>query len=266
MNLDLGDKKIRLELLSIAELKPHEETVGHFSDDLVTRIIKEGIQRDPIIVDEKSNVVLDGMHRLQVLRKIGARFVVANLLDYSSGEVKLSRWSRVVRAPSPAIFNRLIADLEMKKDPTSKSDSSQRVRVWHRGEMFASTPTSFAEVCASMRRFDSSVTAAGGRVEFMDEETFHIGTDETDVAVLLTPVLLKSQVIHAGTSGMLLPPKSTMHVFPLRPVGVDYPVKNLSADSGDLAHFLGRRKTKRIEPPAFHGGRLYREELLVFEP
>ncbi|MDA4123434.1 MAG: ParB N-terminal domain-containing protein [Thaumarchaeota archaeon] len=266
MILDLGDKKIRLELLSIAELKPHEETVGHFSDDLVARIMKEGIQRDPVIVDEKSLVVLDGMHRLQGLRKIGARFVVANLLDYSSGEVKLSRWLRVVRSPSPAFFNSLLADLDMKKDPSSKSDTSQSVRVWYHGEMFSSTSTSFAEVCASMKRFDSSVTAAGGRVEFMDEETFHLSTDEMDVAVLLTPVLQKNQVIHAGTSGALLPPKSTMHVFPLRPVGVDYPIKDLSTDGGDLAQVLGHRRTKRIEPPAFHGGRLYREELLVLEP
>jgi hypothetical protein len=266
MILVLGERKVRLELLPVSTLKPHEETVGRLSEGLVARIIRDGLQRDPIIVDEQSGVVLDGMHRLEVLRKIGAKNAVCYVIDYKSSDMKLYRWLRAVKAPSPALLQRLLKELELTPDNTVGLEGSPKVGIWIRGEKFGTTKgVGFEELCAAMRRFDKIVSEGNARVEFMDEETLKLDADEIDSAVLLTPRIIKSQVLFAGRTGALLPPKSTLHVFPLRPVNVNYPLEYLKSGRDELEGVLATKAWKRVEPPAFHEGRMYREELLVFE-
>ena len=266
MILALDDKRVQLELRNTSDLMPHEETIGHLSKELESAMVHDGLQRDPIIVDERSGVVLDGMHRLEILKKIGAQSAVCDIVDYSSKDVGLFRWLRAVNKPGPNLLFRLEHELDLKWVSSESLESPTKVEVWHRGDKLESTlDIGFPEMCSAMRRFDRIVAQEGGRIEFIDEETFRAGAGVDDAAVLVTPRIRKSHVLFAARTGSLLPPKSTLHVFPIRPMGVNYPIDELKSGRDELESILAARTTKRILPPAFHDGRKYREELLVFE-
>jgi hypothetical protein len=266
MILALGDKSVQLELLNISDLKPHEETIRRFSEELEANVAQDALQRDPIIVDEKSGVVLDGMHRLEVLKKLGAQRAVCYLVDYASKDVGLFRWLRAVKKPAPKLLFRLERELDLRWVSSGSRESPTRLEIWHREDRLESTrDLEFPQICATVRRFDRIISQERARIEFLDEETFRDGRGGTDVAVLVTPRIRKSHVIFAARTGALLPPKSTLHVFPIRPMGVNYPIGDLKSGRDELETILAPRRRRRIEPPAIRDGRRYREELLVFD-
>lgn len=265
MILEQGDIKVKIELVPVTKLMPHEETVGHLSKDLIEKMKRDGVQLDPVIADEKSGVVLDGMHRLQALKGLRARVAVCYLVDYNSEGVSLSRWLRAVRSPSPELTARLIRELELRPDASASLESPKLGFLNGDEKLATSEPMEFSEVCSAVRLFDRILAEEGARVEFLDEEIVRSKGREIEASVLLTPKLLKSQVIFAGRSGALLPPKSSLHVFPFRPVDVRYPLESLISGPDDLEERLAGRTFARVEPPAFHEGRVYREELLRFQ-
>ena len=55
--------EITLDILPIKDLYIHEEIVPILAERLIENIKKSQFQIDPIIVDEKTGVILDGMHR-----------------------------------------------------------------------------------------------------------------------------------------------------------------------------------------------------------
>jgi L-serine kinase (ADP) len=261
-------KKIILKIKPTADLKAHEETVDAFSIELASKIRREGIQRDPILVDERSGVVLDGMHRLAAFKRIGVPNIVVCSIDYDSPGVKLFRWCRAVSKPSKALFDGLKRELRLSDLPSEiRGDEgrSSTVVVMYRGKAYRSNRrTPMKDVPDAIRRFDRVVAQAGRTPEFLDEASLREAV-KGDALILVTPKFQKRHVIQAGRTGALLPPKSTLHVFPLRPLGIDYPLENLVPGTDDIDRHLAGRKQKTLDGPASHGGRLYRERLLVFE-
>lgn len=78
-----------MQLIAIDRVKTHERTFDVRVRRLVRAIKTEGMVRRPIIVDKQSLVVLDGHHRLEALRCLGASLVPAYLVDYQSSQVRV---------------------------------------------------------------------------------------------------------------------------------------------------------------------------------
>jgi len=78
---------VRFALVPLRDLKTHESV----EPDRVRRVMRQmksnGVVKKAIIVDSKSMVVLDGVHRLSALQMLGAVRVPAWLVDYSDEEV-----------------------------------------------------------------------------------------------------------------------------------------------------------------------------------
>ena len=47
----------------VSALRPHEETIPSHVQGIAAEMKKDGVQKDPIIIDQDSLTVLDGMHR-----------------------------------------------------------------------------------------------------------------------------------------------------------------------------------------------------------
>jgi L-serine kinase (ADP) len=80
------------ELVPIEELKSHEEIDEENVVDLVKEISRAGVFADPIWAARGSLVILNGHHRVEALRRLGARRVPAWLLDYETDAVSLEPW------------------------------------------------------------------------------------------------------------------------------------------------------------------------------
>ncbi len=85
-------------LVPIDRLKGHEEFDPTKVDHLVAELRRTGTFSEPIWVARGSMVILNGHHRVEALRRLGARRAAAWLLDYDAETVRLEPWR-----PGPAI-------------------------------------------------------------------------------------------------------------------------------------------------------------------
>ncbi|MEM3596656.1 MAG: ParB/RepB/Spo0J family partition protein [Candidatus Bathyarchaeia archaeon] len=79
------EKKANLKVvvLPVDELKPHEKGSPLYLEILKQEITRDGVLKYPIIADEKTRVILDGMHRWLALKNIGYTLIPTILVDAS---------------------------------------------------------------------------------------------------------------------------------------------------------------------------------------
>jgi len=94
---------VRFALVPVSDLKTHEVA----EPDRVRRVVRQmqsnGVVKKAIIVDSKSMVVLDGVHRLSALQSLGCVRVPAWLVDYSDEGVVVLSKDRKSRIPKEAV-------------------------------------------------------------------------------------------------------------------------------------------------------------------
>jgi len=126
---------VEFALVAISELKAHERIDESTLQDLVALLRRTQVLSDPIWVARGSAVILNGHHRVEALRRIGAERVPAWIFDYESDLVLLERWhpgppiakTEVVRRaqegrlfPPKTTRHRLLLDLPARPTPLSE--------------------------------------------------------------------------------------------------------------------------------------------------
>jgi hypothetical protein len=71
----------KVTLLRVDQLKPHEHGSSLYLELLRKEILKDGVLKYPIIADEKTHVILDGMHRWLALKSLGYELIPVILVD-----------------------------------------------------------------------------------------------------------------------------------------------------------------------------------------
>jgi len=79
LEVDRADAKVTL--LQVDQLKPHEKGSPLYFELLQREILKDGILKYPIIADERTHVILDGMHRWLALKSLGYELIPVILID-----------------------------------------------------------------------------------------------------------------------------------------------------------------------------------------
>jgi ParB-like chromosome segregation protein Spo0J len=77
----------RLEVVKIGELREHEEIDPHHLHEIYTLIEADGVLKRPLAVDFRTQTVLDGVHRLNVLKRCRCEKAPVYFLDLLSDEV-----------------------------------------------------------------------------------------------------------------------------------------------------------------------------------
>jgi len=72
---------LKMVLLPIDELRPHEKGSPLYLELLKREILRDGMLKYPIIADEKTCVILDGMHRWLALKSLGYTLIPVILVD-----------------------------------------------------------------------------------------------------------------------------------------------------------------------------------------
>jgi len=79
-------------LVPIDRLRRHERFNSHKVDLLEAEIRKAGVFADPIWVSRDSWVILNGHHRVEALRRLGAKWIPAWVFDYESDVIHVEHW------------------------------------------------------------------------------------------------------------------------------------------------------------------------------
>ena len=76
-------------LIKINKLRAHEQTSPERVVEVMREIKQTGKIKNPIVVDKKSLVILDGHHRVEVLKKLGCKKAPVMQVDYLSDKVRV---------------------------------------------------------------------------------------------------------------------------------------------------------------------------------
>ncbi len=83
-----------LTLVPVNALKQHEHIVDENMVRLQRELAHDGMVKDPIIVDERTMVILDGHHRYNALKRMGYKYVPVCLVDYRSDRITVGPWRK----------------------------------------------------------------------------------------------------------------------------------------------------------------------------
>ena len=89
----------RHAVVPLAWLKAHEQYVEQRVAELVHHFQHRGAIDYAIVADERTGTVIDGHHRLEALRRLGAQMAPAYLIDYMHPGISVHTWREGEKAP-----------------------------------------------------------------------------------------------------------------------------------------------------------------------
>lgn len=192
----------------IDKLKEHEQTDPLRLEEIKAMLIKDNFQRDPIIVDKKTLVVVDGHHRLNALKQLGHKKVAVYYINYLEDENIIVRtWYPIILGSSHRLMN-----LVNEKFINSNSDSKQSPY----GELIMK-----GKIFPLKSGRDSIMRTLVGKVRIDYAFTIEIARDLAFRGKVAGALLFKSvskrDVINAALSGKKFPPKTTQNIIPNKP-------------------------------------------------
>ncbi|MCS7094935.1 MAG: ParB N-terminal domain-containing protein [Thaumarchaeota archaeon] len=214
----------RLAFVEVGRLRPHEEVVEELVGSIMNDLLSTGRLLHPIVVEESHGMILDGSHRFEALRRLGAKRILAYTVDYFSEEVELKAWYRVIdrRYGIEDVLEALRSSLNAVFERSSLEDGLEAVRR-RRGAVLLLVHGS--EVAYLMPFGASGVDLLFREVARVDEALRRFGIRYNTEANVISgvrsgviklgyavPVLEKREVVDAVMRGKRFPPKSTRHL------------------------------------------------------
>ena len=270
------DKTVELSILPISRIRPHEETIPALLDSLKRDLGRTHFQRDPILVDKKTHVALDGMHRRAALEALGANFAVCAEYDYLAESVKLERWLRYFIAPDRHLLSKILSMFQLRACESFR-EAARIVDSGTSGMGLLSADDSFVseqkwdtiEIYQKIKKIDELCRASRIEIEFAPESAkFELFTSES-VYVVYPTILSKEDVVQVTESNELFPCKTTRHIVPVRPMGIYFPLNDLRTASIEacekkLGEIVNLSKIEVEQREVWYEGRTYSEPLAIF--
>lgn len=280
----VSDKRLRLDIaiVDIDSLHLHEDVVQELVRYLMLSIKTDGYVRHPIIVDRKSLIVLDGVHRVVALKKLGIQRVPACLVDYSSPTIQVLNWYRTMTGASD--IESALSEIQMKGCDVEKigavaertlgiSPAVAAVRSRKQTLLIKCPFNNLQEDYKFIGKLEERFKAIGVRIRYETERDALDGLRKGRIdAVMYTPKVSKDEIIKSALSAHSFAWKATRHVIPARPVNVNVPLRllrerdmSLTQANEELRSMLLKKKLIRLPAGSVIDGRRYEEELYAFE-
>ena len=270
-----GKIPILLALRRIEEMRPHEKTVEEDLTGIVRALERDPVLRHPIIADSISGAVLDGTHRLAALSRWSCLTVPAALIDYRNPLVRVERWFRMIRGESIQEFVKKIGKLSPLPESVSEAEKNLLARSSYATlrdsrHCFAlkSETNSPLALCRHAFALEQIARKHYMTINYTDNDDL---ANQPESTILMSTIRLeKDEIVESCRRHELFPPKSTRHLIPSRPLGINVPIRWLQnsrvveAEKEFEKHLAGMN-VKRLAEGSVVGSRRYMEEVFLFE-
>lgn len=269
--------ELDIALVETRNLLLHEETIPESLMKLKKALLHDGVMKAPVIVDRESFVILDGMHRVTALKKIGCRFTCVCLVDYMNPEIKLDRWCRIVEnSISPVELKEKIKELGYSLKTTNNTTISKNeilIKIGNEPKFIKIKGQEIFHLFKVVVEIEKWLIKRGYKVHHYSQNDAEKLFNEGKASLILyPPIIEKKDVINVTRKGNVFTFKATRHIVPARPIGVNVPLELLmdSALTVEEANNILREKLegmvlKKIASGNLWCGRRYDEVLYVFE-
>jgi len=285
--INTGRMELKLEVVRVESLLPHESTLPHIVNKLLLEFTNLAKLQNPIIIDE-NDILLDGNHRVFVFKKLHFKYISVCKINYFNKNVKLRYWYRLLKnMKSIDSLTQVVED--MNGTIRQVTDKNALKKVLEKNSLHCGIQQ--GDCYAVINFHEDSVNDAVSAYDFLEkiqntllkkgvtlqyipdqyahERKFCDGLKDDEV-VIWTPQITKKMVIDAAKKGKVFSPKTTRHVIPSRPINVNVPSywfkENISLEeiNNRFATFLARKHIKRFGPGQVIAGRYYGEELFIY--
>lgn len=248
----LEDILEKLKIENVAELLPHEQTVPPNLKRLKEAMLNIGQLVDPLIVDKKTNVVLDGNHRLKVLQIIECPLSVCQVVDYHDEQVKVGTWYIAINKSVEEIIKKDIKiekiDCEQGRE-TIKDSKAAFMAVHKKGNnenaCFLEPGDYKLKELIEEQNYVLSSMQNGLDIQYIpdDQAEEYLSKGYT---VLFRRGYTKDEIIKAAKDHSPFPPKSTRHVIPNRIIRLNMRLGWLHEDKTEAQKYLENMLKNRV--------------------
>ena len=275
--------KIRLEirLEKVKNLHVHEEVIPDVLRKITEDIRADGYFKHPVIVDSKTLVVLDGIHRVAAAENLRCHFIPVCLVEYENPNIKVGCWCRVINKSSNVEkLVQLVRELgftveECQRETAHKlvNERKATTAIVSRSKCFAvyGPQKNIREIYDAINQIELKLQSESYSINYETEKDAQEKvTSGKTLSILITPDVSKKEIIKAALGRKVFTHKATRHLIPARPLFVNVPLEWLQgmlsfekANENFLEHLSKKQISHR--PPSQILDRRYDEELYVFK-
>jgi len=253
----------KLEIRQVKSLYGHEQTISRSLKRLKEGMLNIGQLVDPLIVDKKTGVVLDGNHRLKVLEILECPHAVCQTVDYNSPEIEVKTWQ-----PSLKITVDELTKLDSIKYEKVEKEEGMRAVDSLRAPTMAMTPENEYYLLNpgkyKLKEMIEEQKYVLGLIE--DKGPNYIAEEQMEKeqkagnTIFYRRGYTKEEIINSATEHTPLPPKSTRHLIPERIIRLNMRLGWLHLD----AESAQKELTGMLKKRAYNGNvRRYYEPVIV---
>ncbi|MBE0512032.1 ParB N-terminal domain-containing protein [Candidatus Bathyarchaeota archaeon] len=273
--------KLEIRLEKVENLHIHEEVIPDILRKLTEDIRADGYFKHPIIVDSKTLVALDGIHRVAAAENLGCRFIPVCLVEYDNPHIKVGCWCRVINHSSN--LEKLVRSVrelgftveECRRETAHKlvNERKATTAIMSRSRCFAvyGPQKNIREIYDAIKQIELKLRSEGYSIGYDTESDAQdkVSSGKT-LSMFITPKVSKKDVITAALRGEVFTHKTTRHVIPVRPLFVNVPLEwlhdtlSLKKANENFVEHLSKKQITRL-PPGQILDRRYEEELYVFK-
>ncbi len=273
---------LHLAVRDVSSLFLHEETILELLEQLASEIEADGCVKNPIIVDQDSMVVLDGMHRMAASKKLKIKRIPVCLIDYKSPHVSVCNWYKTITGASnmaqilnivTQTGNTVREVKEIKEETLGVAPKVAAIKFRSQTFLVESRFQNMREAYNIIERIEKLLATKGLTINHATEtnalQDLRIGQID---AVICTPPITKKEVVQSALSGQVFAHKTTRHVIPARPIGLNVPLellrdekKSLTDINRELSRMLQDRRLRRVPLNKLPDDGGSEEELYIFE-
>jgi len=267
---------MNLEITELKNLSPHEEIVPAYLEKLSQDIKKDGILKHPIIIDCNSKVILDGNHRTEAMKKLGYDYIPVCAVDYRNPLIQVKCWYRAIEENSQE--STLSPFMDLKEIDCCLGNINEVVgsrkilAIAMKDHILVSQQyDSTLELYKALQDVERRLRELGFRISYLSEEAASEGVVQGNLlAYIAISPLTKEIIVETSHRGQRLPCKTSRHIFPARPMGIDFPLQFLKDHSLNDANrtfydWLSQKKIDQTPPGTVFEGRKYDESIYVFK-
>lgn len=252
-----------LEVREVKSLLSHEQVISQNLKRLKEAMLNIGHLVDPLIVDNKTGVVLDGNHRLKVLGIIECQHATCQVVDYMKDEITVGTWyPTVTLKPDQLLKLDALKHEKVDYDTGKKAVDSLKAPFMvtsKEKDCYLVNPGSYKlmEMVEEQNYIFSLLEK--GTIDYIPHEEISKATD-AGKTVLVRRAYTKEEIVKTAQAHTPLPPKSTRHLIPGRIIRLNMKLGWLNRSKAEAQTEL----TKMLESRIYGGNvRKYYEPVIV---
>lgn len=251
--MHLNDILSQLEIRELSSLYPHEQTIAKNQKRLQEAMFNTGHMVDPLLIDSKSGVVLDGNHRYSVLKAIEVPNAVVQIVDYDSPKIGLGTWIPVCENHlSPADFQKMGEKTETVDFETGKKavDSLKAIFMMvkeknGKKECTLVSHGNYDVVSMTEKQKGIISNLSSFPLEYYPDDMMQDYLKQRRT-VLYRRSYTKKEIVQEALAGRPFPPKSTRHTIPDRIIRLNMRLGWLLEDKATAFELLKEMLSHRV--------------------